>query len=309
VAALLGGYGALAIACGTFSGADSTTATGGDASDAMPTTDAVLPDGAGDVASPDASAADAAGPGADAGGGPCPSGTEGPPMVKIPNSVTTGSPKGLCIDRTEVTNEEYNKFFQRVNQTAREQLASKVPEACKSLAAQVDPGAQSNYLPRVNVSFCSAAFYCAAQDKRLCGSFDGAAVVTKNGQVDPPLEWELACSNGQDTSFYPWGSGSASAAAACHTSERDAAAPREVGAVTTCGPSADGPFDMIGNVWEWVSLRADNQNASYTGVRGGAWEGPVVGNGCKTGHGMDAPREMMATGRPTVGFRCCASVF
>ena len=287
---------ACATACGAF-GADedgppSPDASADGASDAAPE-GAAPPDAAAD----DASADDA---------GACPTG-HGPSMRVTPVSAS----RSICIDRTEVTSAQYASF--RAAVLDLKPLRALVPNECSpQTAAALSPADGGGDLPRVDVSFCSAAFYCAAQGKRLCGGLaDGKGIVTDGGK-DPPLEWEGACANGNDGSFYPWGtiSPEPAVAAGCHTRSTDpnAAAPRAVGAAPACGPDgAEGPWDMIGNVWEWVNVRSDpSPVVSYTGLRGGSFEGDTVGNGCATPHAADGPPGQYATGRTAVGFRCCA---
>lgn len=238
---------------------------------------------------------------------PCPIGV-GPPMnvVQLPS-------RRVCIDRTEVTSAQYAAFRAIIKDTTA--LSARVPAGCAGVsAAGLTTADGKGQLPRTSVSFCSAAYFCAAQGKRLCGSLadGGPVIVTNDGVDDPPMEWEIACANGNPGNFYPWGTTDKTGvvAAKCLTKDGypDAAAPREAGLEPTCGPSGNaGPFDMIGNVEELVNGRRDvDGGASYTFLRGGSYEGTVAGNGCASVHGVDAPNGTYTTGRPTIGFRCCA---
>lgn len=247
-------------------------------------------------------AADAPSSDADA-GGRCPVGV-GPSMTVV--QLFTGRP--LCVDRTEVTSAQYAAFR---SQTFDPSLFPRIPPEC--VAAGTDPADDGGDGPRVQVSLCSAARFCVAQGKRLCGSLeDGGAVFVNDANApDPPMEWDVACANGAEGSYYPWGSTdpAGAIAAKCQTAsyDPDATAPRTAGAEPACGPGGDGPLDMIGNVWEWQNGRRDNAGgASYTSIRGGGYESTTVGSGCKHGHGVDAVYGAYAAGRPTVGFRCCA---
>ncbi len=225
--------------------------------------------------------------------------------------IAASSDRSICVDRTEVTSAQYAAFITATS--TLDPWKDAVPKACKSLAlAALDAPDDGGDLPRVTVSFCSAAYFCAAQGKRICGSLaDGGAVVVEAGAGDPPLEWEGACANGQDRSFYPWGTQAPepAIAAGCLTksSNPDANAPRAAGGAPQCAPSpTEGPFDMIGNVWEWVNLRSDGAGVSYTAVRGGSYAEPTVIYGCASPHGIDAPPGAFAAGHAAVGFRCCA---
>lgn len=285
------------VACGSFDADDETPSPspspdGSVAEDAPPP----LPDGA----PPDAGHLEA---------GPCPTGF-GPDMVVV----RVSSQRSICIDKTEVSSAHYAQFRATVSDvTSLQQL---VPSGCEALAAAaLDSADDAGAFPRRQVSFCSAAFFCAAQGKRLCGSLaDGSgAVKTTDGgpSDDPSLEWEGACAQGKEGAFYPWGTTDPDSAgpAGCLTATTapDASGPRPVATGPVCGPTP-GPYDMIGNVWEWVNLRVDlvPANVSYSAVRGGAFASETVVRGCATVHGIDAPLGARAAGQPDVGFRCCA---
>ena len=229
--------------------------------------------------------------------------------------VTLLGGRKICVDRTEVTTAQYATFRTRalgLSPMEHTALETKVPAACALLAAVALSNAGGpDALPQVNVSFCSAAFYCAAQGKRLCGNaVDGAGIVITDGGTSPPLEWTLACANGKTENYFPWGSVDQSVAksAGCLTQSTSpgAKAPRDAGAASACGPGDGlGPYDMIGNVWEWVTLRSDvDGGASYTGQLGGSFVGATV-DGCMGMTGADAVHGEYANGNSQTGFRCC----
>lgn len=287
----------LAFACSSF-GDD----PGGDVGDAAPRADASVegPDGA--PKSPDGAAPDA--------GDPCPVGF-GPKMAVV--ELLNG--RRVCVDRTEVTGAAYATFH--ASRPVITALEAKVPQGCRGVsAATLTAPDASGDLPRARVTFCSAAYYCAASGKRLCGSLaDGkSAIVTGTAESapDPPLEWEAACSNGKPTSFLPWGTTDPTTAsgAGCLTRSTTPGAtqPRIVGASPDCGPSADGPLDMVGNVWEWVDARRDipTSNVSYTFVRGGSFKGDTIAR-CAQPHAIDGVLGAYTTKTDDeTGFRCCA---
>jgi formylglycine-generating enzyme len=237
--------------------------------------------------------------------GSCPTGL-GPSMRVI--TPLDKSMKPFCVDRAEVTGAQYRAFREAASDLGAWVML--VPPACASTTpGLLSPTDDSGDRPRVNVSFCSAAFYCAAQGKRVCGAVGGAAVVIEAGAQAPTLEWEIACSNGDAPSVYPWGSTDPSAAAdaGCLTSTTvpDASAPRPSGAAAGCGPSnGQGPYDMIGNVWEWVNVRQDGVGGSYTHVRGGSYGSAT--SPCNTTHALAGPEKEFAMGADQFGFRCCA---
>jgi formylglycine-generating enzyme required for sulfatase activity len=284
-------------ACGAFGGDESTppAVTDGASTDGA---DGQVEDAGPDVNGPGLADADAS--------SPCPMGI-GPAM----RVVTLEGGRHICVDLTEVSADEYATF--RTGPIDITAVNAKVPPECTTLNPNtLSPADTDGKLPRRNVSFCSAASYCAAQGKRLCGDATTGAAIAYGAPVDtndPVTEWELACANGGPKANYPWGPQDFSAANGCETfsADPDASAARSVGAVPTCGPSDnDGPYDMIGNVWEWVSLHREVDGGSYTSVRGGAWDVPTPGSGCATRHALAGGPGLYAQGQADVGFRCCA---
>jgi sulfatase modifying factor 1 len=294
---------ALAAACSTFSSENDDGTPRADAASDSPIESASPIDA---IASA-SDAGDAAVDGADA--GPCPIGL-GPDMVVVDIGTRT-----ICIDRTEVTSAHYAAFLaSHTGAGALAPYAMKVAPQCAlitppGLTAADDGGAR----PRRSIDYCSAALFCVAQGKRLCGNVgDGGAIVfaSDGGSEHPLTEWELACANGRSVTYYPWGTMNASGAVAakCETRDYDDAStgPRAAGAEPACA-TVSGALDMIGNVWEWVNMPVDNDGgASYTAVRGGAWDGVTAPFGCGTQHGFASSSGNYAGGDPTAGFRCCA---
>ncbi|HEY3496804.1 MAG TPA: SUMF1/EgtB/PvdO family nonheme iron enzyme [Polyangiaceae bacterium] len=196
-----------------------------------------------------------------------------------------------CIDLYEVTAKEYKS-------------CSDVGK-CRRVTNELDwpkitPADKKLYTPLCNfgkpemddhpincVSWEMAATYCKAQDKRL----------------PTEAEWEYA-TRGPDGRVYPWGDEAPSAnhLNACgkecvawgtkHGAPLEALYPEDDGFPTTApvgkfeaGRSRFGPYDVVGNVWEWVAdfyapytaeekkNPAGPESGEKKVVRGGAWNG------------------------------------
>jgi formylglycine-generating enzyme len=107
----------------------------------------------------------------------CPEGLPGPTLVGIP------APTGpYCIDSTEVTVEQYQKFV-----ATQPSLAGQ-PASCAfntSVGEAGDPDTKTARKPML-VNWCNAWLYCAWAGKRLCGRIvDGGPVDYDVGYDDP----------------------------------------------------------------------------------------------------------------------------
>lgn len=152
------------------------------------------------------------------------------------------------MDRTEVANEQYQRF---ITQTGR---------AAPSHWSEGQYPAGEASLPVVNVTWEDSAAYAQWAGKRL----------------PTEEEWEYAARGGDDR-LYPWG-GDWSASRA-NTRESGRGRIVAVGSYPD-GASPVGLLDLIGNVWEWTS----SDLRSYEGdgriladgkvIRGGAWDVP-----------------------------------
>ena len=151
------------------------------------------------------------------------------------------------IARTEVTNQEYQRFVSETGHRAPTHWQdSKFP-------------ANEGNLPVVNVSWNDANDYAKWAGKRL----------------PTEAEWEFAA-RGVESRLYPWGN---------NWNATSANAGRDVtGRIVEVGrfPNGASPFgvmDMCGNVWEWTSsslLNYANGSEMAPGrvIRGGAFDAP-----------------------------------
>lgn len=178
-------------------------------------------------------------------GGKFQMGRVGGDEYETPVRAVTVSP--FYIARTEVTNQEYQRF---VNETGH-----KPPTHWQNNKFSPNEG----NLPVVNVSWDDANDFAKWAGKRL----------------PTETEWEFAA-RGTENRLYPWGNtwNPAGANAGRETGGRIS----EVGRFAS-GASPFGVLDMCGNVWEWTSSNllsyADNKvMAPGKVIRGGAFNVP-----------------------------------
>ena len=183
-----------------------------------------------------------------------------------------------CIDRTEVTQLQYDSF-----------LAAEIPRpaACSGKstpapdrnrnscdATTYSPG-RTPHLPVVCVDRCDAETYCNWAHKRLCGA----------------EEWPVACQNGNGANLFPYGPVYQPGLCndASHNSTEASVPVASIGACKSAGASEI--YDMSGNVWEWA--------AGVTLPRGGGFHAQGEFLKCRYDQG---PAEDLT---PEIGFRCC----
>ncbi len=221
---------------------------------------------------PDAAASDAP-------GSSCP--TAGAAMVRITIGVVN-----FCIDRAEVTNDQYNAFYQS---------AASAPSMAPRCQKSVDAPPMSGPLPVTNVDWCSAFSFCKWAGKRLCGRIGGGALTEPLDRVDPQRsEWVYACSNSGAT-HYPYQD--TYDATRCHGTGTRPVALDPNG--DTCQGGFPGIFDMSGNVEEWIDACTV---ADLCVSLGGAYDDVPQHLTC-----YSESATVLRTGRsPKVGFRCCA---
>jgi formylglycine-generating enzyme len=215
-------------------------------------------------------------------------GGEGPATVRI---------DGVCIDSTEVTNDDYQAFL------SDEPSTTSQPEECawndSFVPAGWPPATGTSEYPVGSVDWCDARAYCSWADKRLCGRVGGGAVDWGARSDRHENEWYRACS-GAAASRYPYGSDFD--AARCVVSG-DSSAP--AGSKASCEGGYAGLFDLIGNVWEWTDscVNSDPVGAEefQCDRRGGAFTVQPTDADCTAGELLRRNLQ-----QPDTGFRCCS---
>jgi len=185
---------------------------------------------------------------------------------------------GFLIDRTEVTNAQYQKFIAATGHPAPPTWQGETfPE-----------GKDKN--PVTDVTWQDAADYASWAGKRL----------------PTEAEWEAAA-RGTDGRIYPWGNQWDKSLA-----NVDSTGIEDVGSFPG-GASPFGALDMVGNVWEWTADEFDlypgsqakmpktiEAGITYRVIRGGAYDvkKPLICSACYRGF-VDASKPYAKT-----GFRC-----
>jgi formylglycine-generating enzyme required for sulfatase activity len=229
-------------------------------------------------------------------------GTDAPPdheTLRCPSPdagamVLVSLPDGgkFCIDRTEVTNAEYDLFLAATDggDTDGGFGDGGPPSQCVGylLSFKQKPGATTGATNPVDqVTWCDAYAFCRWAGKRLCGKLSPERDAATG-------EWYAACSaNG--TKIWPYGN--EPDANACTTFPN--ATTKPVGSSPACEGGVPDLVDMSGNAGEWI----DSCAAGFC-----AWAGGYFGS-----FTAEATCASVAEGNGAisqynkgVGFRCCA---
>jgi formylglycine-generating enzyme len=254
--------------------------------------------GGGATASSSAGVGAGAGAGGDGGGGaggaggagdPCPATGRGPTMVRVAYQLTE-----LCIDSTEVTDDQYEVFVLDPDSDP-----SRQPAECVSNTtyASTNPGDRRAF-PAVGVDHCDAKAFCKWAGKRLCGPVERGDLVWSFPSPQES-EWTFACT---EAGAHPRPYGDAAEPGTCNFS----GGLMGVGTNPGCEVGSLGIFDMLGNVWEWVDQCAPAADAGPD-----AAECIIAGGSYQHDYQIECGKEFEATRGYTnedLGFRCCASV-
>ncbi|MCS6873327.1 MAG: SUMF1/EgtB/PvdO family nonheme iron enzyme [Pyrinomonadaceae bacterium] len=166
--------------------------------------------------------------------------------------------KDFWLEKTEVTNKEYEQFIKETNHPAPPHWISGKPPVGEEM------------LPVVYVNMDDIQAFIKWRSKR-----DGV-----NYRLPTEEEWEYAARNGSENNLYPWGDRWEQNKAVVETNK-----PRPVGSMPE-GANKWGVLDLIGNVWEWTSSKIkpypgspavfDKPNAFV--IRGGCFISKSSGN-------------------------------
>lgn len=205
---------------------------------------------------------------------------------KPPHVVTI---KAFYIDKTEVTNDLYQKFIEAAGHPA--------PPSWNGTRFQ----AGTEQLPVTDVSWEDATAYAKWAGKRL----------------PTEEEWEYAARGSNEKNLYPWGEDWRDDASNLMKDQNDKRQLAPVGQFQT-GASPFGLLDMIGNAWEWTA----SDYKAYPGgkienlpgfsnlkvIRGGSYESLAVKTTATLRRGWPAGRNDWPKGRKPdygqTGFRC-----
>jgi len=155
------------------------------------------------------------------------------------------------LDRHEVTNAEYRRFLEFLEQTGDHSACHPDESRKKDHRPKFweDPTLGNDAQPVVGVDYYDAFAYAAWAKKRLPST----------------LEWERAA-RGDDARLYPWGERFDKTRCVCAESGATVPAPAE------SHPSGASPFgllNLVGNVAEWTATDA---GAGTKRLAGGSWK-------------------------------------
>jgi len=201
-------------------------------------------------------------------GGTFQMGRNGATVAETPvHSVTV---KPFVIDKTEVTNYEYEQFVQATGHEAPSHWVGNKPIQGQEL------------LPVTFVSYHDAVAFAEWRSHR-----DGV-----QWRLPTEEEWEYAARGGDQDSLYPWGNNWSDENAI--TKSSGATMPKDVGSAVN-DKTRWGVMDMMGNVYEWTSTKATYYPGSTKQVDGEQKNWYVV-RGASFGTAMD-PKPISATRR------------
>jgi hypothetical protein len=202
----------------------------------------------------------------------CPGSLEGPPLIEIPK------PGGgfYCMDRTEVTNDQYAVFMASNPSTAGQDAVCSwntgfAPDTSPACATSDDAMYDPVLRPKVPVGcidWCDAKRYCAWAGKRLCGAIDGGQNAPANFADANASQWYRACTKGGTRKFPYEGEYNKSY---CNGADTAGFHPDTVANLPNCIGGYNGLYDMSGNVAEWEDSCSASAGANDNClIRGGS---------------------------------------
>ena len=174
-------------------------------------------------------------------GGTFDMGRNGATVAEVP--VHAASVQPLVIDKTEVTNYEYQQFVEKTGHEPPSHWVNNKPIAGQEL------------WPVTFVSHSDAVAFAKWRSER-----DGM-----NWRLPTEEEWEYAARGGDQENIYPWGNTWTEGYAI--TKSSGATTPKAVGSAPN-DKTRWGALDMLGNVYEWTATKAKYYSGSSKQVEG-----------------------------------------
>jgi len=241
-------------------------------------------------------------------------------VVAATNAALGGA---YCIDETEVTNGDYDRFVK-----ANQSIAQQIPTCATANTSYVPSGAwppdqplSVGYpIPVRYVDWCDAYAYCKWAGKQLCGAIGGGSNPVASATDHQKSAWFNACS-AQNANTYPYAgtfdpnrcwtsplghadSGALSGPMPVSTFQNDgsySSIPVEA-FYRSCQGGATGLYQMSGNVAEWEDSCTGTASTDDCLVRGGSWLANNDNNAVACS-GKEQVGRMVP--RADIGFRCC----
>lgn len=210
-------------------------------------------------------------------------------MVQIPQGIYKNAYSGVwvravCMDRFEVTTEEYAACAK----CDKSHLSEMSADGAKlQFDSRCNYGKTNKKRHPINcVDWAQATAYCEIQGKRLPSVY----------------EWQWAARGATSDHTYPWGEDPPDFQA-CWSGIQKRQSSCEVGTHPR-GISVQGVHDLAGNVWEWTATVYDSSSTQRVHV-GGGWmtEKPDV---FRADHSGASTSPRIRT--PLLGFRCVTAV-
>jgi formylglycine-generating enzyme len=237
----------------------------------------------------------------------CPNTGRGPTMVNI---------AGLCVDSTEVTNDQYQTWLNTSPSTAGQ------PQRCSAwnfsfARAKSMQAYESGNTPVVYIDWCDAYAFCQWSGKRLCGKIGGGPNAPADWAQPTKSQWYYACTSNNAANVYPYGA--PYNANACNGFDYPSPGTLPVGSLPLCHGTAD-PFttifDMSGNAEEWEDscTTAASGGLDKCNLRGGGAHDSSTYLQCNSNWAIERDISQSASYKAnssthfadSVSFRCCA---